>query len=127
RSGDPALRNDEEAERLFLIALFANDGDVSWRAANELAWMWARSGERLDEAKDMVENALASAPPDDPETPGVFDTAALVALRGGDAAAALEYEEKAIEASPDFAPFHDRLGDIYAALGRTAEARAAWE
>lgn len=127
RYGIESLRDPAEAERLFLIAVFSGDDDASWRAAAELARMWANAGERLDEAEEMISQALASAAEDDPERPMVLDTAALVAYKAGDETEALRLQLLAVDAAPDSAPIQDRLGDIYAALGKTADARAAWE
>lgn len=123
----PAMRDGQEAERNFLLAFLSDDEDSSWRAANELAWMWATKNERLDEAAEMIAGALDRAPADDIERPGVIDTAAWVAHRQGRDEDAVGLMQQALAISPDHAPYHDRLGDIYAALGRTAEARAEWQ
>ncbi|KAB2874802.1 MAG: tetratricopeptide repeat protein [Bauldia sp.] len=124
---DPATRDEEEAERNFLLAFLSGEDDSSWRAANELAWMWATTGERLEEAAEMIAGAMERAPADDAERPGVIDTAAWVAHRQGRNEDALGLIRQAIALKPNHAPYHDRLGDIYAALGRAAEARAEWQ
>jgi hypothetical protein len=67
---------------------------------NNLAWLCARSGERLDDALKLSTAAVAAAP----ENYAYLDTAAEANFRMGDAAKAVELEEKALTFRP-FDPF----------------------
>lgn len=78
------------------------------------------------EAANLAAAAVAKVPKEHLDRAAVYDTAAWVEhLRGKDTEA-LANQAEAAKLSPDYAPFHDRLGDIYAALGRKDEAAAEW-
>ena len=117
-----------EAEALFRRAIALDDSDSVVRLAeNELAWMWAIGRKNLDEGATLVADALKRMPEDHEDRAAVLDTAAWIAhLRGRDDEA-LPMMEQAVAAEGDYAPFHDRLGDILAALGRRDEAVASWK
>lgn len=57
--------------------------------------------------------------------PGFLDTYAWLAYLNGDMDTALSSMEKVIKIAPDFPEFNYHLGVIYAAKGRTAEAKIA--
>src|SRR5581483_5961679 len=119
---DPA-----EAERLYRLAIDKGDGDEVWQSQNELAWMLAHSGAgRLAEAEVLIAEALSKAPKDHADYGPALDTRAWIEHLQGKNDEALVTELQAIDRDPAFPPFFDRLGDIYAALGKTAEAKAAW-
>jgi uncharacterized protein len=114
-----------EAERLYRIAMESGDPDARWRAENSLAWILAREGVRLEEARALALAALEAAPI--AERAPILDTAALVELGLGDFHKALALVDEAIRLDPDSAPFHNLRGDVLAALGRRDEAVAAWQ
>lgn len=111
--------DEAEAERWYRDALAAEDVG----APNALAWMLALQGRNLDEALALAEQAVAAEPGD----PFVLDTLAWVHYRRGAYDAALTVQEQVVALAPDDAASRARLGDIYAALGRRSEARAAWQ
>ncbi len=93
-------------------------------ALNYLGYMWAERGENLEEARAFIEKALRH----EPDNPAYLDSLAWVLFKLGRPAEALEVQLKAVGlmAAPD-ATLLDHLGDIYAALGRGEDARAAWQ
>ncbi len=116
-----------EAERLYRIAIDKGEGDTVWQSQNELAWMIARSGNnRLDEAAAIISDALSKAPTGSPDYGPALDTKAWILHLQGKTEEALSIELQVIDLDPAFPPFFDRLGDFYAALGKTEEAKAAW-
>ncbi len=91
---------------------------------NYLGYMWAERGENLSEAKTMIEQALKQ----EPENAAFLDSMAWVLFKLNQPKEALEFQLKALkfQKEPD-ATLHDHLGDIYAALKQTEQARAQWE
>ncbi len=93
-------------------------------ALNHLGYMWAERGENLQLAKDMIERAVKA----EPENPAYLDSLGWVLFQLKKPAEALPPLEKAVGLmkEPD-ATVLDHLGDVLNALGRTAEAKAAWQ
>lgn len=77
----------------------------------------------MSEAHQLIEKALKL----EPDSSAIQDSMAWVLFQEKRLSEALEYMLKAVKGSekPD-ATLFDHLGDIYAALGRLAEAREAW-
>jgi len=116
RKGDRA-----EAERYFekCLALAPDDAD----ALNYLGYMWAEKGEKLDQARVMIERAVKT----DPTNAAFLDSLGWVWFQLGQPRQALTYLLQAIahDEKPDATVF-DHLGDAYAALNEMAKAREAW-
>ena len=93
-------------------------------ALNYLGYMWAERGENLTEAKSMIEKAVKQ----EPENAAFLDSMAWVLFKLNQPKQALEFQLKALkfQKEPD-ATLHDHLGDIYAVLKQTDQARAQWE
>lgn len=72
---------------------------------NNLAWLSARCGRRLDEALQHAEQAVQLAP----QNAGYLDTLAEVYFRRGDRDTAVRHERHALELSPDHASFKTQL------------------
>lgn len=64
---------------------------------NNLAWLLARCGEKLDEAKRLADRAIAL----EPQNAAYLDTAAEAHFRVGDKSAAMALEKRALELRPD--------------------------
>lgn len=90
---------------------------------NYLGYSWADRGERLDEALDLLKTAAAKTPNDG----NVIDSLGWAYFKVGDLPKALENLERAVELEPAVAEINDHLGDVYAAVNRTLEARYQWE
>jgi tetratricopeptide (TPR) repeat protein len=78
-----------------LVAGGLADGEPG--ANNDLAWLCARCGERLDEAIKLAQAAVDASP----ETAAYIDTLAEANYRKGNCAEAVRLETKALSLSPD--------------------------
>lgn len=111
-------KNETEAERLWRAAAARDFPD----ALNNLAWFLAQRDRNLDEARRFAERAFELVP----DNPDIADTLALVLLRQGWPARALEFAEFAVSQRPDDANFLERAGDALLALERGDAAREFW-
>ncbi|WP_338664826.1 tetratricopeptide repeat protein [Pararoseomonas sp. SCSIO 73927] len=89
---------------------------------NHLAYGWVERGERLQEARAMLEKAVAARPGDG----NIADSLGWALFRLGDVKGAIIWLEKAAELESRNATINDHLGDVYWAAGRHAEARFQW-
>ncbi|MBP0495597.1 tetratricopeptide repeat protein [Pararoseomonas indoligenes] len=89
---------------------------------NHLAYGWVERGERLEEARRMLERAAAARPGDG----NIADSMGWALFRLGDLKGAITWLEKAAELESRNATINDHLGDVYWAAGRQAEARFQW-
>ncbi|MBP0446525.1 tetratricopeptide repeat protein [Roseomonas sp. SSH11] len=89
---------------------------------NHLAYTWVERGERLQEARGMLERAVAARPRDG----NIADSLGWALFRLGEVKAAIEWLEKAVELESRNAVINDHLGDAYWAAGRQVEARFQW-
>ncbi|WP_458095128.1 tetratricopeptide repeat protein [Roseomonas sp. WA12] len=89
---------------------------------NHLAYAWVERGERLDEARAMLERAVVARPADG----NIADSLGWALFRLGDLKGAISWLEKAAELESRNATINDHLGDAYWAAGRQAEARFQW-
>jgi Flp pilus assembly protein TadD len=87
-------------------------------AANNLAWLYAEAGERLDAALELALRAKARLP----DSPEVDDTVGYVHYKRDSAAQAIPFFERSVKASPDNALYHYHLG---LALAKTSDPRRA--
>ena len=118
---EEAGRHEESERRIRQSLVIKPDFD---EALNHLAYTWVEQGIHLQEARRMIEQALRT----DPENPAYLDSLAWVLFRLGKPQEALPPIEKASKLMPELDPtVEDHLGDILNAVGRTAEAKAAWE
>jgi tetratricopeptide (TPR) repeat protein len=90
-------------------------------AYNALGYSLADRSERLDEALQLIDKALALAPDD----PYILDSKGWVLFRRGEAGAAIDVLKKALSlrADPEIAA---HLGEVFWSLGRKDEARKTW-
>ncbi len=79
---------------------------------------------RYDEAETAIKRAHELDPLSGIIAMNYADT---LIIQGGDYNATVQMSLKLIEISPEFGPAYERLGDAYFALGRPAEAVAAFE
>lgn len=93
-------------------------------ALNYVGYTWADRGERLDEAKAYIEEAVSQRPEDG----FIRDSLGWVFYRLGDYERAVRELEKAVElANDDDATIYEHLGDAYAKLRRYPEAAGAYD
>lgn len=91
-------------------------------ALNYMGYALAERGERLDEALELVERALAV----DPWNGAYLDSLGWVHFQRGDLKAAREPLERAARQFPKDPTILSHLGDLYAGLGEYELARDAW-
>ncbi|MDR3510172.1 MAG: tetratricopeptide repeat protein [Caulobacteraceae bacterium] len=90
---------------------------------NYLAYSWVDRGERLTEAKAMIEKAVAAKP----DSGAMVDSLGWVYFRMGDYPKAVNQLEHAAELDPADPDINNHLGDAYWRAGRKTEARFQWE
>lgn len=89
---------------------------------NYLGYSWVEQRHRLDEAKAMIERAVALRPNDG----YIIDSLGWVAYRLGDFEEAVVQLERAVELVAGDPIINDHLGDAYWQVGRLLEARFQW-
>jgi Flp pilus assembly protein TadD len=108
-----------ETEAMFREVLTREPGNAA--ALNNLAWLLAmRPGGRTEEARGLIDRAIAIAGP----VPALRDTRALVALAGRDPRSAIADLEEAVALGPD-PEFYLHLAQAHAAAGHQDEASRA--
>ncbi len=90
---------------------------------NYLAYSWVEKGIRLDEAQNMLLQAIAEKPADG----YIVDSYGWVQYKLGHYDEAVRYLERAVELRPFDALINDHLGDAYWQTGRYDEARFQWK
>jgi tetratricopeptide (TPR) repeat protein len=90
---------------------------------NYLGYSWVDMGMHLDEARDMLDRAVAARPDDG----FIVDSVGWVQYRLGEYPDAVETLERAVELEPGDPVINDHLGDAYWRVGRQREARYQWQ
>jgi tetratricopeptide (TPR) repeat protein len=90
-------------------------------AANNLAWIYAEEGERLDDALRLAQSAAATLQ----DNPEVQDTIGWIYYKKELPALAIPAFEKSVEKAPDNPSYHYHLGLAYQKAGDPTRARAA--
>lgn len=109
----------DQMESLLRDMMAAKPNDA--HPLNALGFSLADRNIRLDEAKQMIEQAVALAPSD----PFIRDSLAWVLYRLGDNAQALRLLESAYKAKPD-AEIAAHWGEVLWVTGQTQQAGAIW-
>ena len=89
---------------------------------NYLGYSWVEQRHRLDEAREMIERAVALRPGDG----YIVDSLGWAAYRLGDFEEAVHQLERAVELVAGDPVINDHLGDAYWQVGRLNEARFQW-
>jgi tetratricopeptide (TPR) repeat protein len=121
--GDAALREKlyDEAEMEFRKGLAIDPTNASIQ--NDLGYMYAERGVKLDEAITMLKTALAS----DPQNYAYLDSLGWAYYKQGQYALAEDYERKAALRMPSDPTVLDHLGEIEAKNGKLQQAIADWQ
>jgi Flp pilus assembly protein TadD len=90
---------------------------------NYLGYSWIDRGERLQEAKAMIEKAVAAKP----DSGAMVDSLGWAYFRLGDFPKAVDQLERAAELEPADPDINNHLGDAYWRAGRKTEARFQWQ
>lgn len=89
---------------------------------NYLAYSWIEQDRNLEEARTMLERAVAAKPDDG----YIVDSLGWVHYRLRQYGKAVETLEQAVELKPQDPVINDHLGDAYWRTGRKREARVQW-
>ncbi len=111
----------DAAEADFRQALDLNPGQP--QVLNYLGYSLIERNERLDEALEMIERAVAAAP----DSGYIADSLGWGLYRLGRYDEAVAPMEKAVELMPVDPVVNDHLGDVLWAVGRELEARFQWQ
>lgn len=114
------LRKLEIAEADFRKVLQIQPNHAN--ALNAFGYTLADQTDRLDEARDLIAQALALRPQD----AHILDSMGWVAYRQKDLAVAIEYLQKAFEASPEI-EIGAHLGEVLWELGEHDKAKQVWQ
>jgi tetratricopeptide (TPR) repeat protein len=88
-------------------------------ALNYLGYMWAEQGQNLEQALQLVQQAVAL----EPDNGAYIDSLGWAYFQLGQYAEAQGYLERAARLVGDDATVFEHLGDLYTVLGREADAR----
>ncbi|WP_171100894.1 tetratricopeptide repeat protein [Ruegeria sp. HKCCD7255] len=115
------LKDWDKAEADFRKALELNPDQP--QVLNYLGYSLVERREKLDEALDMIERAVAARP----DSGYIVDSLGWVLFRLGRYDEAVEHMERAAELMAVDPVVHDHLGDVYWAVGRYREAEFQWK
>ncbi len=90
---------------------------------NFLGYGWIDRGLHVKEGMDMIRQAMSL----NPHSGAIVDSLGWGYYKLGDYDQALTYVEQAVQMEPSDAEVNEHLGDVYKAVGRTAEARYEWQ
>ena len=90
---------------------------------NYLGYSWALRGEKLDQARQMLQQAVGL----DPNDGAVIDSLGFVLLRQGHDAQAIGLLTQAVQLDPDDAEVNAHLGDAFWANGMKLQAGYQWQ
>ena len=111
----------EQAEADFRKALELNPGQP--QVLNYLGYSMVEQQVNLDEALEMIEQAVAA----EPASGYIVDSLGWVLYRLGRYEEAVGHMERAVELEPVDPVVNDHLGDVYWAVGRAREAEFQWK
>ncbi len=109
---------EAEADFLFALELEPDQPFV----LNYLGYSWVDQGLNLDEAQEMLHQAVAARPDDG----FIVDSLGWVFYRLEEFERAVEQLERAVELQPGDPVINDHLGDAYWQVGREREAYFQW-
>ncbi len=115
------LKQWDQAEADFRRALELNPDQP--QVLNYLGYSLVERREKLDEALEMIERAVAARP----DSGYIVDSLGWVLFRLGRYHEAVEHMERAVELMPVDPVVNDHLGDVYWAVGRGREAEFQWK
>lgn len=90
---------------------------------NYLAYSWLMQGKKLEQARDMLEKAVAARPDD----AHIIDSLGWAYFLLKDYQNAVDYLDQAAEMMPGDPTVNEHLGDALWRVGRKSEARYQWE
>lgn len=123
-AGDDGRIDDAEAHYRELLALGPAPNNPWYEtAANNLGYLFATKGIKLDEAEKLILEALAL----NPRAPHILDSLGVVYLKKGDLSKAREYLERAARFSIRDGEVCSNLGQLYEKIGEREQARRMYD
>lgn len=114
------LKEWEAADQAYEMALRLNaSNDV---ALNNFAYYLSTRRERLDDALEMAEKAIAA----EPQNAAYLDTIGWIHFKLGNLEKARDFIHASVDTGQASAVVLDHLGDVYEALGNREEAKKWW-
>ncbi|WP_252181200.1 tetratricopeptide repeat protein [Azospirillum sp. B4] len=110
---------EAESDLLRALQLQPNQPGV----LNYLGYAWSERGVKLDQARQLLEQAVKLRPNDG----AIIDSLGWVKYRAGDIPGAVDLLERAAELKSRDPAINDHLGDAYWAIGRRLEAHYQWQ
>jgi tetratricopeptide (TPR) repeat protein len=115
-------QGEKEKGEHVLEEIYATDPDDP-SINNDLGYLYADAGKKLEQAESMIRKALAA----EPENAAYLDSMGWVLYRLGKLDEAAQHLEKAVALpSGNDATLWGHLGDVYAKQGKSDKAREAW-
>ena len=111
----------DDAEKDFRKALELRPNDPN--VLNYLGYSYLDRGEKLKEARDLIESAYKQRPNDG----YIIDSFGWALYKNGEFELAVQNLEKAVESTPSDGTINEHLGDAYWKVGRRNEARFQWQ
>ena len=122
-----ADKQDESEKQLEkIIAMSSETVAPALRAAaeNDLGYLWADRGIKLDEAEKLIRSALKVKP----DSAAYLDSLGWVLFRKEKFSDAVEALEKAVSADDtEDGVLHEHLGDAYLKVGQKEKAKSTWD
>jgi tetratricopeptide (TPR) repeat protein len=116
-------RQGSPAESEGYLREILREDPVNPTALNNLGYFLVERGERLEEARRMIERATAI----EPLNASFLDSLGWVLFKLGQPEPARIQLERALRLAPRSAATHEHLGEVLEALGRRVEARRHWQ
>ncbi|MEA1676945.1 tetratricopeptide repeat protein [Nitrospirillum sp. BR 11163] len=110
---------EAESDLLRALQLQPNQPGV----LNYLGYAWSERGVKLDQARQLLEQAVKLRPNDG----AIIDSLGWAKYRAGDIPGAVDLLERAAELKSRDPAINDHLGDAYWATGRRLEAHYQWQ
>ncbi|TWB73363.1 Flp pilus assembly protein TadD [Nitrospirillum amazonense] len=110
---------EAESDLLRALQLQPNQPGV----LNYLGYAWSEKGVKLDQARQLLEQAVKLRPNDG----AIIDSLGWAKYRAGDIPGAVDLLERAAELKSRDPAINDHLGDAYWATGRRLEAHYQWQ
>ena len=111
----------DDAEKQYRSVLAADPKNAE--ALNDLGYMFAERGQKLDEAVDLLSRALVI----DPDNPSFLDSLGWAYFKQAKLDRAQAPLERAAAALPKNSVILDHLGELYFQLKQYAQAMTAWD
>jgi tetratricopeptide (TPR) repeat protein len=106
-----------------ILKAAANNPGIASIAANNLGYFLVERNERLEEALQLIQQAVDYLP----DNPNYLDSLGWAYYKLGKFELAEEYLQKALKFDPTSATILDHLGDVYQKRGKIEIARQMWQ